>query len=95
MDLFILYLFSITPLVLSQATTHFINLPDERYPDPNPILNAVYHVGDIFNIAWSTTEEVGTLIINQQNSSQTEIDYLPNSSTITPSLPLAFLRTIR
>ncbi|KAN0089970.1 hypothetical protein V8E51_018549 [Hyaloscypha variabilis] len=70
-------------MVFSQNATHFINPADEQVPDQNPSLSSVYHVGDIFNIAWSTPEEVVTLIINQQNSSLTEIDYLPNSVALT------------
>jgi hypothetical protein len=76
-------------MALSQNASHFINPADEQVPDQNPSLNSVYHVGDVFNIAWSTPEEVVTLIINQQNSSLTEIDYLPNSGK-TPGLSPRF-----
>lgn len=45
----------------------------------NPAQNQILKVGDFFDIAWTTTEEIVTLIINQDNSPSTQIDYLPNS----------------
>jgi len=41
--------------------------------------NEIVAVGTFFNIAWTTSEEIVTLIINQNESPTTEIDYLPNS----------------
>jgi hypothetical protein len=61
------------------TTSHFINPPEEKIPDQNDNINSVYRVGDIVNIAWSTSEGLVNLIINQDNSSLTELDYLPNS----------------
>jgi hypothetical protein len=64
---------------LAQSTSHFINPPETKNPAQDPRINSIYRVGDIVNIAWSAPEPVVTLIINQADSSLTEIDYLPNS----------------
>jgi hypothetical protein len=65
---------------LAQGGGHFINPPEISNATPNPSTNSVYKVGDVLNIAWSTTYDVVTLVINQEKSSLTQIDYLPNSS---------------
>lgn len=69
----------LTVLALAQSSSHFINPPEAKIPTQDSRINSIYRVGDIVNIAWSTPEPVVTLIINQANSSLTEIDYLPNS----------------
>ncbi|KAH8754458.1 hypothetical protein BGZ57DRAFT_958317 [Hyaloscypha finlandica] len=72
-----------TVFALTGSTSHFINPPEEKIPDQDANINSVYRVGDIVNIAWSTPEAVVNLIIHQDNSSLTEVDYLPNSVALT------------
>jgi hypothetical protein len=68
-----------TVFALTGSTSHFINPTEEKIPDQDANINSVYRVGDIVNIAWSTPEAVVNLIIHQDNSSLTKVDYLPNS----------------
>ena len=78
---FLVFLLPITFAArVALAQSQFINPPEEKTP-LSPSINSIYRVGDVVNIAWTTTEKEITLIINQLNSPLTEIDYLPNSGS--------------
>ena len=58
---------------------HFINPPDLSSQTTSPSSYPVYAVGDILDVSWVTSAGAVNLIINQLNSSLTEIDRTLNS----------------
>ncbi|KAF4637265.1 hypothetical protein G7Y89_g814 [Cudoniella acicularis] len=80
---FSILLLSLAYSALTHANNAFISPPDYGNGGQSASKNTVYNVGDLINIAWNTTSSPVTLVINQLNSPATEIDYLPNSQSLT------------